>query len=102
MAIIVKLLMSWDIKPGQEAAYFEFIVKEWAPGVMKLGLQPTEAWYTVFGDGPQILTGGITEDFESMREILESEEWRNLQEKLYAFVTNFQQKVVPATGRFQL
>ena len=102
MAIMVKLLMSWDIKPGQETAYFEFIVKEWAPGVMKLGFQPTEAWYTVFGDGPQILTGGITEDLETMREILESEEWRNLQEKLFAFVTNFQQKVVPATGRFQL
>ena len=102
MAIMVKLLMSWDIKPGQEAAYFEFIVKEWAPGVMKLGLQPTEAWYTVFGDGPQMLTAGITEDIETMREILESAEWRNLQEKLFAFVTNFQQKVVPATGRFQL
>ena len=102
MAIMVKLLMSWDIKSGQEAAYFEFIVKEWAPGVMELGLQPTEAWYTVFGDGPQILTGGITKDFETMHEILESEEWHNLQEKLFAFVTNFQQKVVPATGRFQL
>lgn len=99
---MVKLLMSWDIKPGQEAAYFEFIVKEWAPGVMRLGLQPTEAWYTVFGDGPQILTGGVAEDLETMREILESEEWRNLHEKLLTFVTNFQQKVVPATGRFQL
>jgi hypothetical protein len=94
--------MSWDIKPGQEAAYFEFIVKEWAPGVMKLGFQPTEAWYTVFGEGPQILTGGIAEDLDTMRELLESEEWRNLQEQLFAFVTNFQQKVVPATGRFQL
>ena len=102
MAIMVKLLMSWDIKPGQEAAYFEFIVKEWAPGVMKLGFQPTEAWYTVFGSGPQILTGGITEDLETMHDILESEEWCDLQEKLFAFVTNFEQKVVPATGRFQL
>ena len=102
MAIMIKLLMSWDIKPGQEAAYFEFIVKEWAPGVIKLGFQPTEAWYTVFGDGPQILTGGITEDLETMRAILESEEWRNLQEQLLTFVTNFRQKVIPATGHFQL
>lgn len=99
---MVKLLMSWDIKPGQEAAYFEFIVKEWAPNVVKLGFQPTEAWYTVFGSGPQILTGGIAEDLETMHKILESEEWRDLQEKLFAFVLNFQQKVVSATGRFQL
>ena len=46
---MVKLLMSWDIKPGSESDYFEFIVREFAPGIMKLGVQPTESWYTVFG-----------------------------------------------------
>jgi len=39
---------------------------------------------------------------ETMAEALESREWRNLREKLLTYVTNFQQKVVPATGHFQL
>lgn len=99
---MMKLLMSWDIKPGSETSYFEFVVKEFAPGMMKLGIQPTEAWYTVFGNGPQIVTGGVVEDLETMVEILESDEWHKLKEQLMDFVTNYSHKVIPATGRFQL
>lgn len=99
---MVKLLMKWDIKSGQEQPYFEFVMQEFAPGLMRLGLQPTEAWYTVYGKGPQILTGAVTEDLDTMHRILESEDWRALREKLMAFVTNFSSKVVQASGRFQL
>lgn len=99
---MVKLLMSWDIKPGSESDYFEFIVREFAPGMMKLGMQPTEAWYTVFGDGPQILQGSIAEDLPAMKAILETEDWQRLQNKLFDYVTNFDSKIVRATSRFQL
>jgi hypothetical protein len=99
---MVKLLMSWDIKPGSETEYFEFIVKEFAPGMMKLGMQPTEAWYTLFGDGPQILQGSVAEDLASMKNILSSDEWQQLQTRLFEFVTNFDSKIVRASNRFQL
>ncbi len=98
----VKLLMNWDIKPGQESEYFEFVVREWAPGIMKLGLQPTEAWYTMYGNCPQIMTSGITDDMPTMRRVLESPEWQELHNKLLEYVDNFQKKIVPAAGRFQL
>lgn len=99
---MVKILMSWDIKPGSESEYFEFIVREFAPGIMKLGVQPTEAWYTVFGDGPQILTGAVAEDLPTMQSILSSRDWQKLQSKLFDYVTNFNFKIVRATSRFQL
>ncbi|RLC65819.1 MAG: hypothetical protein DRI52_12725 [Chloroflexi bacterium] len=99
---MIKLLMGWDIKPGREAEYHEFIVGEFMPRLMKLGIRLTDAWYTIYGQGPQILAGGVAEDLETMAEALESREWRNLREKLLTYVTNFQQKVVPATGHFQL
>jgi hypothetical protein len=69
---------------------------------MKLGIRPTEAWYTVYGNGPQILTGGVAEDLQTMQGILLTEEWKELHDKLMGFVTDFQQKIVAATGRFQL
>lgn len=100
--MMVKILMSWDIKPGSESDYFEFIVREFAPGIMKLGIQPTEAWYTVFGDGPQILTGAVAEDLTTMQSILASGDWKSLQDKLFEYVVNFNFKIVRATGRFQL
>ncbi len=99
---MIKLLMSWNIKMGREQPYFEFIVREFAPGLMRLGIQPTEAWYTIYGKGPQILTGGVTEDLETMQHILNSQDWQRLHSKLLVYVTNYQQKVVEASGRFQL
>jgi len=98
----VKLLMQWDIRPGYEAAYFEFVVREFAPGLMRLGLQPTDVWYTVYGDHPQILAGSIAEDLPTMRRILQSPEWEALLERLFQYVQNFQKKIVPARERFQL
>ena len=100
--MVMKLLMSWDIRDGREQPYFEFIVREFAPKLMRLGLQPTEAWYTVYGSGPQILTGGVAKDSDTMDQILTSDDWQTLQEQLLRYVTNYKQKVIPASGSFQL
>ncbi len=99
---MVKLLMKWDIKSGQEQPYFEFVMQEFAPSLMRLGLQPTEAWYSAYGQGPQILTGVVTEDLATMHRILESDDWHTLFEHLLVHVTNYSQKIVQASGRFQL
>ena len=99
---MMKLLMSWDIKSGLEATYFNFIINEFTPGLLKLGIQPTEAWYTVYGSDPQILTGGVAKDLETITRVLDSEEWHDLQRELLVYVTNFEYKVVRDTGRFQL
>jgi hypothetical protein len=99
---MIKLLMSWDIKAGLETTYFDFIVNEFAPGLLRLGIQLTEAWYTVYGSGPQILTGAVAKDLETMTRILDSDEWHELKGELLAYVTNFEYKVVRDTGRFQL
>jgi len=99
---MIKLLLSWDIKDEFEQPYFEFMMREFVPGLIRLGVQPTEAWYTLFGEGPQILTGGVIEDLDTAEEILASDEWRELEAKLLTMVTNFQYKVIRANGRFQL
>ena len=97
-----KLLMSWNIKPGQEEDYFEFVVRELGPGLIKLGVRPTDAWYTQYGDKPQILQGGIVEELESLQHALASEEWRQIKKKLLTYVTDYRQKIIHASGGFQL
>ncbi len=98
----VKLLMTWDIVPGREQEYFEFVVREFVPGIQRLGIQPTEAWYTTYGRRPQILTGGIAENRQTMERALATDEWEKLRERLLEFVTNFEWRVVRATGGFQM
>jgi len=99
---MIKLLMKWDIQPGKDQDYFEFVVREFVPGITQIGLQPTEAWFTLYGDCPQVLTGGVAEDLPTMRRILASQEWKALHGKLLDYVTNYEQKIVRATGTLQL
>jgi hypothetical protein len=98
----IKLLMSWDIRPSQETNTLEFMANELAPKIQELGITPTEAWYTVYGDSPQILVGAVSEDLETMRSVLEGAEWQDLMDRLDKFVTNREQKLVRAKGRLQL
>jgi hypothetical protein len=48
------------------------------------------------------MTEGIADDLDMMHHILNSDEWQNLFAKLSEFVSNYQQKIVPATGGFQV
>jgi hypothetical protein len=98
----VKVLMTWDVIPGREQEYFEFVGRELVPGMQRLGIQPTEAWLTTYGNAPQILTGGMTESLREMRKALSSDEWVVLRDRLMEFVTNFRSRIVRATGGFQL
>jgi len=100
--VAVKLLMTWDIKPGREQEYFEFIVQEFIPSLERLGLRAEDAWFTIYGDYPQILTSVLAESVDDVRRALSSPEWQVVQEHLQAFVTNFDYKIVKARPGFQL
>ncbi len=96
---MVRLLMKWDIKMGREQPYFEFVMREFAPGLMQLGIEPAEVWYTIYGEGPQMLTIGEVNSIERLRKILQSTSWKKLHSKLLLYVTNYQQRIVPHNNR---
>lgn len=91
---MIKLILSWNIKSDEETAYFEFVTQEFVPGVLRLGVRPVEAWYTVYGEGPQIITSAEVADAPTLTAILGSPEWTELREKLNRFVTDFKQRIV--------
>ncbi len=93
--------MTWDIAADHEQEYFEFVIGEWVPGVQRLGLQPTDAWATVYGAYPQIQVNMLADNESAARRILGSNDWTALENRLLAFVRNFSCKVVPAHNGFQ-
>ena len=98
----VKLLMTWDIRPGREQDYFEFVVRDFLPGAQRLGLEPNDAWFTMYGDQPQIMATVQIANYNSVPKILESEEWNDLVGQLLEYVENFDYKVIQARSGFQL
>jgi hypothetical protein len=98
----MKLLMQWDIRSGRDSQYLEFIVGEFVPSVARMGLQIVDAWYTLYGDVPQILVAGVAPNEQTLYQILNSQEWDALLKDLSKNVSNFQKKIVPHRSRFQL
>jgi hypothetical protein len=97
----VKVLMTWDIVGERDQEYFEFVIGEFIPGVQRLGLQPAEAWATIYGSYPQIQVGLLASDAIEARRIIDSADWDTLQNKLFNYVKNFSYKIVPSRPGFQ-
>ena len=77
-------------------------MSEFIPSVARLGLQGVDAWYTLYGDQPEILVAAVAASEQILSGIMVSPEWEELLDDLSKHIKNFQQKVVPDHGRFQL
>jgi hypothetical protein len=97
-----KLILRWDIQPGVESEYFEFMVSDFIPSLKRMGITEPSVWYTAYGDTEQILVSGVTETQDHMKYVLRSNDWSRLRERLDQLVTNYDQRVARATGGFQL
>ncbi len=100
--MFVKLLMTWDILPGREQEYFEFVVRDFIPGLQGMGLEPNDAWFTMYGSNPQIMVAAQAPTVQIAESILASNEWKSLTQSLLEYVENFEFKIVPARSGFQL
>jgi hypothetical protein len=100
--VAVKLLMTWDILPGREQEYFEFVVRDFIPGVQSMGMEPSDAWFTMYGNRPQIMAAVQTSSMNSLHKVLESKEWKSMTQRLLDYVENFEFKIVQARSGFQM
>jgi hypothetical protein len=93
--------MTWDVATGHDQEYFEFVVREFLPGVQRLGFELSDAWATAYGNRPQILIGAILPNRSKAQQLLESADWKSLNNKLQDYITNYSEKIVPARSGFQ-
>lgn len=94
--------MTWDIRSGREEEYFEFHIRKFLPALEKMGLNLSEAWLTVYGEQPRMMAEASLKNLVLAQRILVSSGWQELGAQLDDFVENFDYKVIPATGGFQL
>ncbi len=97
----VKLLLSYDIRSGNENTYRRFIIEEFLPQAQALGLVPTDAWHTTYGPYPHRLLGFVADDLATLRAARASDVWQSLIERLGGYTANLTQRVAPFTGGFQ-
>jgi len=94
--------MTWDILPGREQDYFEFVVRDFIPSMQRMGMEVSDAWFTMYGNQPQILAAAQMPSINSLNKILESPDWRDLTSRLLDYVENFDYKIVQSRSGFQM
>lgn len=98
----IKLIISYDMIPGQEEACQEYIVHKLGATLSEFGFEFTDAWYTAWGNGPQIMGCGLLDSVESARALLQSKAWKEVLTGLEPYVDNFSIRLVEPAGSFQL
>jgi hypothetical protein len=97
----IKLLIAYNVKPTQEEAYYRFMMGEFLPTAQSIGLQMVEAWRTAWGDYPQRLIELVADSPGTLKQILDSERWGEMEAKLDNYVDDYQRQVVPYRSGFQ-
>lgn len=100
--MLTKLMITYDINEGMIEEYRQFLLGEFLPAVQEMGLAVAEVWHTAYGDYPDRLTELVCRDPDTMRHILNSKEWGELETRLQEYVSDFGRKVIPYQPGFQL
>lgn len=92
----LKMIMTWDIRPGREQEYSEFINNRLAPGLVELGLPPSDVFFTTYGHVPQIMVILDVADEAALQKATRQRKWANLKNDLLNYIENYREKVVRA------
>ncbi len=98
----IKLLMTWDITPGREEACLAFVTQELPTRMRDAGLELTDAWFTAYGDWPQVRVGFMGTNLDTVQSYLGSDDWAKLKQRLLTYTVNYHEKVIVARGGFQI
>ena len=95
---MLKVMISYDIQTGKERECQEYLVNKLAPGLAKLGFRISDVWYTMWGNSPQILSGGTVEDLTQAQKIFQSSAWGKLADGMETLTENFRVRIVKSNA----
>jgi len=91
--------LSWDIIPGNEEEYTDFIAKTFLPETTAMGLIPVGGYYVEVGAGPRVIGVNSCENQQELAGIVMSQRFKDLILKLKMMVYNYRTAVLEPTGR---
>jgi len=93
----------FNIIPGREKGYAEFVLKDHLPTMEKLGIKMTGGWRVVVGSGPYIVAEGTAASIVEIAKAIETPEFSRITKTLTAnYVTDYSSRILAPTGRIDL
>jgi hypothetical protein len=83
----------WDVKPEKDKEYMDFIFNEYLPSMARMGINVTDGWLKIAGEGSQIIALGESDDVITSISALESREFRATENRLLNYVENYSKHI---------
>ncbi len=90
---------AWDIIPGKENEYADFIAGAYLRETAATGLTAVGGYYVEVGFGPRIIGVSLAADLESLSRIIADDRFKQISLKLKSLVYNYRTAVLEPTGR---
>ena len=92
----------WDLAPGKQQAYSDFLMTYYNPTLNKIGIKLVGGYYVTVGMGPRIIAVGLAQTLNELEGALASPEYEDITNRLMEFVTHYHSKILIPTGRVQM
>lgn len=96
-----KLVLTYDPIPEKRERYFQYVLGEFVPALEHLGLRMCEAWHTAYGHYPLRMAAFVADGSQDIQDVVDSQDFLELEERLREFVVNYERRVVPLKNSFQ-
>lgn len=97
-----KLMLFYDLKPGDHEPYYQFVMNDFVPAAQDMGLYMAQVYHTLWGNCPLRQTEFVAEDLDTIQAVLASEHWQMLEHALQQHAHNYRRKIVPFRPGFQI
>ncbi len=95
----VKLNHYWTINPIKVKDYNKFILKEFIPGVNRLGMHTVAGWTVLVGEYSEIIFESVAADLELLEKAMRNPNYQRLKQSLLAFIKSYKTKVLVQTDK---
>jgi len=94
----VKFNQYWTVDFDKTREYEKFIIRNYIPGINKLGIHIVAGWTVLIGGYSENILEGVSNDLELLERALRDKKYRELNDELQNYVKKYKTKVLVRTG----
>ena len=95
----VKFNQYYTVIPARIKEYEKFIIKDFIPGLNRLGIQIVAGWSVIIGAYSENLLEGVSNDLDLLEQALKQSKYRELYDNLLSYVKGYKTKILVPSGR---
>lgn len=88
------IIFTYDVRPEMHEQYYRFVTSKFLPELQNRKLYMQNVWLMMYGDAPERQVEFISEDLDTVRDLLNDEQWQKLEDRLKGYTQNYTRRIM--------